>query len=114
LTITEASALLHFEMPADGPAFPFVFIPHYFKYHTLRYRLIAKGFHAVGHPLSARGHLELTRIQDIHLSSNLIERWLGLAEDRDSDHTGSASADDDRGPHELRRCAISFTRKCEA
>src|SRR6266576_2427026 len=63
-----------------GPAFPFAFIPHYFKYHTLRYRFDAEGISLRWGILFRREIvLNYSRIQDIHLSSNLVERWLGLA-----------------------------------
>ncbi len=62
------------------PALP-VLLPYlYFRYHTLRYRLDAEGLSMSWGILFRREiHLTYARIQDIHLVSNLVERWLGLA-----------------------------------
>ena len=77
-----------------GPAFPFVLIPHYFKYHTLRYRFDSEGVSMRWGILFRREIiLNYSRIQDIHLSSNLIERWLGLAKIEIQTAAGSASAE---------------------
>jgi putative membrane protein len=38
-------------------------------------------------------NLTYARIQDIHLTSNLVERWLGLAEVKVSTASGSARAE---------------------
>src|SRR5262245_36198121 len=63
-----------------GPFFPLALVPRYFKYHTLRYHLDPDGLAAEWGILFRREiHLSYLRIQDIHLASNLIERWLGLA-----------------------------------
>lgn len=66
-----------------GPAFPFVFLALYFRYITLRYRFDAD---EDGGVWMARGilfkkevSLTYRRIQDIHVSRNFIERWMGLA-----------------------------------
>lgn len=77
-----------------GPAFPIAFIPHYFKYHTLRYRFDNEGLSMRWGILFRREIiLNYSRIQDIHLSSNLIERWLGLAKIEIQTAAGSASAE---------------------
>ncbi|MCI0539248.1 MAG: PH domain-containing protein, partial [Verrucomicrobiales bacterium] len=77
-----------------GPAFPIAFIPHYFKYHTLRYRFDGEGISMRWGILFRREIiLNYSRIQDIHLSSNLIERWLGLAKIEIQTAAGSASAE---------------------
>ena len=62
------------------PALP-VLLPYlYFRYHTLYYRLDAEGLSMSWGILFRREiHLTYARIQDIHLVSNLVERWLGLA-----------------------------------
>jgi len=74
--------------------FPIVFIPHYFKYHTLRYRFDAEGISLRWGILFRREIvLNYSRIQDIHLSSNLIERWLGLAKIEIQTAAGSAKAE---------------------
>jgi membrane protein YdbS with pleckstrin-like domain len=60
--------------------FPFVILPRYFKYHTLRYRFDDKGISmAYGILFRRETYLTYRRIQDIHVTRNLIQRWLGLA-----------------------------------
>jgi len=77
-----------------GPAFPIAFIPHYFKYHTLRYRFDQEGISMRWGILFRREViLNFSRIQDIHLSSNLIERWLGLAKIEIQTAAGSSNAE---------------------
>src|SRR5436190_23370626 len=52
----------------------------YFRYHTLRYRFDEEGIHMkVGILFRREINLTYARIQDIHLRSGLIQRWLGLA-----------------------------------
>jgi uncharacterized protein len=51
----------------------------YFRFHTLRYRFDAEGIHMkVGILFRREVNLTYTRIQDIHLRSNILQRWLGL------------------------------------
>lgn len=61
------------------PALPFVLLPLYFRYHTLHFRFDAEGV-SMGYGILFRRELHLTyaRMQDIHLSQNLLERWLGI------------------------------------
>ncbi|WP_338871568.1 PH domain-containing protein [Myxococcus stipitatus] len=63
-----------------GPAFPIFALVRYFKFHTLRYALDEEGI-TMRWGILFRREVSLTyaRIQDIHLSSNVLERWLGLA-----------------------------------
>lgn len=58
---------------------PLLFIPLYFRYHTLWYRFDGSGV-SMGYGLLFRRELQLTyaRMQDIHLSQNILERWLGI------------------------------------
>jgi putative membrane protein len=60
-------------------AAPLVLIPLYFRYHTLWYRFDATGV-SMGYGILFRRELQLThaRMQDIHLSQNIVERWLGI------------------------------------
>jgi len=52
----------------------------YFRYHTLRYRFDEEGIHMkVGLLFRREINLTYARIQDIHLRSGLLQRWLGLA-----------------------------------
>lgn len=77
-----------------GPLFPIVVIPHYFKYHTLRYKFSNEGISMRWGILFRREViLNYSRIQDIHLSSNVIERWLDLAKVEIQTASGSASAE---------------------
>lgn len=74
-------------------AFPVVFPYLYFRYHTMRYRFDTDGIHMKWGIIFRREVLlNYSRIQDIHLRSNLIERWLGLARIEIQTASGSASA----------------------
>ena len=77
-----------------GPAFPFVFVPSFFKYETLKYRFDDEGI-TMGWGLLWRREIFLTyaRIQDIHLSRGIIERWLGLATINIQTAAGSSSSE---------------------
>ena len=60
-------------------AAPIVLVPLYFKYHTLKYRLDREGISVSWGILFRREiHLTYKRIQDIHVSRSLVERYLGL------------------------------------
>lgn len=62
------------------PGFPFVFLPLYFKFATLAYRFDEDGVSMSWGILFRREvHLTYRRIQDIHLTRNLLQRWMGLA-----------------------------------
>jgi uncharacterized membrane protein YdbT with pleckstrin-like domain len=73
---------------------PLVFPPLFFKYHTLRYRFDSEGI-SMKWGLLFRKEINLTytRIQDIHLSRGLIERWLGLATVDIQTASGTAGAE---------------------
>jgi putative membrane protein len=72
---------------------PFVILPLYFKYKTLRYRFDEEGV-AVSYGLIWRKETYLTyaRIQDIHVTRNIFERWLGLGTVEVQTASGKASA----------------------
>ena len=77
-----------------GPLFPFLFVPRYFRYHTLRYDFGDEGISMRWGILFRREvHLTYPRIQDIHLHSNLIERWLGLGRLLIQTASGSSKAE---------------------
>jgi len=77
---------------AANVAFPVLFLYLYFRYHTMRYRFDTDGIHMKWGILFRREVLlNYSRIQDIHLRSNLIERWLGLARIEIQTASGSAS-----------------------
>jgi len=77
-----------------GPLFPIFIVPSYFRYHTMRYRFDPEGI-SMRWGILFRREINLTysRIQDIHLTSNLIERWLGLARVQIQTASGSSSAE---------------------
>lgn len=60
-------------------AAPIALIPLYFRYHTLWYRFDPTGV-SMGYGILFRREMQLTyaRMQDIHLSQNILERWLGI------------------------------------
>lgn len=60
-------------------AAPLALVPLYFRYHTLWYRFDATGV-SMGYGILFRREMQLTyaRMQDIHLSQNILERWLGI------------------------------------
>ena len=77
-----------------GPLFPIVILPLYFKFTTLRYRFDDEGIAmSWGVLWRQEVHLTYARIQDIHLSRGLIERWLGLATIQIQTASGSAGAE---------------------
>lgn len=64
----------------SGPLFPLTFIPLYLKYMTLRYKFDDRGVSMSWGILFRREvHLTYRRIQDIHLTRNIVQRWMGLA-----------------------------------
>ena len=77
-----------------GPWFLVAMVPLYFKYHTLRYRFDEEGIGMSWGILWRREiYLTYTRIQDIHLSRGLFERWLGLATIQVQTASGSSGSD---------------------
>ena len=76
---------------------PLVFITLpvlWFRYYTLRYRFDAEGIHMkVGILFRREVNVTYARIQDIHLSSGLIQRWLGLADVQIQTASGTAGAE---------------------
>ena len=74
-----------------GPAIVFTLPYLLFRFHTLRYRFDAEGIHMrVGLLFRQEINLTYARIQDIHLRSGLIQRWLGLANLQVQTASGSA------------------------
>ncbi len=74
-------------------ALPFVILPYYFRYITLRYRFDDHGV-SVSHGLIWRRETYLTyaRIQDIHVTRNIFERWLGIGTVQIQTASGSSAA----------------------
>jgi uncharacterized membrane protein YdbT with pleckstrin-like domain len=76
---------------------PFFFIPliyFYFRYHTMQYSFDEEGI-SMKWGILFRREIMLTyaRIQDIHLTSNIVERWLRLARIQIQTASASASAE---------------------
>lgn len=79
---------------AFPPAFPFLILPAYFRYHTMRYAFTDEGISMSWGILFRRQIIiNYARIQDIHLRSNIVERWLGLGRILVQTASGSASAE---------------------
>ncbi len=77
-----------------GPFFFVALVPLYFRYHTMRYRFDDEGISMRWGILFRREvHLTYSRIQDIHLVSNVVERWLGLARIQIQTASGSSKAE---------------------
>jgi putative membrane protein len=76
------------------PLFPILILPNYFRYHTMRYKFDAEGVSMRWGILFRREViLNYSRIQDIHLQSNFLERWLGLGRVLIQTASGSANAE---------------------
>jgi uncharacterized membrane protein YdbT with pleckstrin-like domain len=75
-------------------AFPVTLLVLYFRYHSMRYKFDAEGIHmSWGILFRHEIMLNYSRIQDIHLYSNLVERWLGLARIEIQTAAGSSNAE---------------------
>jgi putative membrane protein len=90
-------ALFKYYVLSSFLAGPFFFAPLlylYFRYHTMRYDFDAEGI-SMRWGILFRREITLTyaRIQDIHLTSNVLERWLGLARIQIQTASASASAE---------------------
>jgi len=73
---------------------PLVFVPLFFRYHTLRYRFDDEGVSAAWGILFRREiHLTYKRIQDIHVQRSLVQRWLGIATVEVQTASGSQEAE---------------------
>ena len=77
-----------------GPGLIFLLPYFYFRYHTLRYTFDEEGIHMrVGILFRREVNLTYARIQDIHLQSGLLQRWLGLADIQIQTASGSSDAE---------------------
>lgn len=75
-------------------AFPITLTVLYFRYHTMRYEFSEQGIRmSWGIIFRNEVVLNYARIQDIHLRSNAIERWLGLARIEIQTASGSSNAE---------------------
>jgi putative membrane protein len=78
----------------SGPAIIITLPLFFFRYRTLRYRFDDEGIHMrVGVLFRREVNLTYARIQDIHLQSGMIQRWLGLADIQIQTAAGSSSAE---------------------
>jgi membrane protein YdbS with pleckstrin-like domain len=77
-----------------GPLFFIPLVYLYFRYHTMQYSFDDEGI-SMKWGILFRREIMLTyaRIQDIHLTSNLVERWLRLARIQIQTASASASAE---------------------
>lgn len=77
-----------------GPAMVFAAAAFWFRYRTLRYDVDEEGI-TMRWGILFRREVSLTyaRIQDIQLTSNVVERWLGLARIKLQTASGSATAE---------------------
>lgn len=77
-----------------GPFFFVILIPLFFRYKTLRYDFDDEGVSMRWGVLFRREiSLNYSRIQDIHLKSNVLQRWLGLGDVKLQTASGSAQAE---------------------
>ena len=78
----------------SGPAIIITLPLFFFRYRTLRYGFDNEGIHMrVGVLFRKEVNLTYARIQDIHLQSGVIQRWLGLADIQIQTAAGSSSAE---------------------
>jgi len=77
-----------------GPGFIIAMPLLFFRYETMQYRFDAEGIHMRWGILFRRQiNLTYARIQDIHLTSGVIQRWLGLADIKIQTASGSSDAE---------------------
>ena len=76
------------------PLFPVLATYLYFRYHTMRYKFTDEGISMSWGILFRRQVIiNYARIQDIHIRSNMVERWLGLAKVLIQTASGSSGAE---------------------
>ena len=90
-------ALLHYYLLlalVAGPGIVVALPLRYFRYRTLQYEFDAEGV-TMRWGILFRREISLTyaRIQDIHLVSNVVERWLGLGRVEIQTASGQSSAE---------------------
>lgn len=79
---------------AFPPTLLFVAPYLWFRYHTMRYKFTDEGISMSWGILFRREIIiNYARIQDIHLRSNVVERWLGLAKILVQTASGSSGAE---------------------
>ena len=77
-----------------GPLSPIVFVSFWFRYSTLRFKFDDAGVAmSWGVLFKQEVYLTYRRIQDIHLTRNLLQRWMGLAKISLQTASGSSKAE---------------------
>jgi putative membrane protein len=77
-----------------GPGFFLIIVPLLFRYHTLKYRFDDEGISmSWGVIFHQEIYLTYRRIQDIHVTRNVLHRWLGLSAVAVQTASGSAGAE---------------------
>ena len=77
-----------------GPLSPIVFVSLWFRYATLRFKFDDTGVAmSWGVLFKQEVYLTYRRIQDIHLTRNLLQRWMGLAKISLQTASGSSKAE---------------------
>ena len=77
-----------------GPFMPIAFVPLWFRYITLQYTFDDAGVSMRWGILFRREvYLTYRRIQDIHLTRNVLQRWMGLATIALQTASGSSQAE---------------------
>lgn len=80
---------------ATLPIIALIFLPMYFRYHTLRYRFDDAGVAVSwGYFFRSETYLTFEKIQDIHLTRGLFERWLGIGTVAIQTASGSSEAEE--------------------
>ncbi|GAB5559771.1 MAG: hypothetical protein SynsKO_14180 [Synoicihabitans sp.] len=76
------------------PFFPILMLIGFIRFRTMRYKFTDEGI-SMSWGLLFRKEIiiQYSRIQDIHLRSNMIERWFGLSKVLVQTASGSASAE---------------------
>ncbi|MFK7735378.1 MAG: PH domain-containing protein [Pirellulaceae bacterium] len=78
----------------SGPFMPIMLLPLYFRYVTLRYKFDDSGVSMQwGILFRKEVYLTYRRIQDIHLTRNILQRWMGLAKISLQTASGSSQAE---------------------
>jgi putative membrane protein len=77
-----------------GPLSPITLLSFWFRYSTLRYKFDDAGVAmSWGVLFKQEVYLTYRRIQDIHLTRNLLQRWMGLAKISLQTASGSSKAE---------------------
>lgn len=82
ITRPDDSLLVYYALVAACTVigFPFVFIPLWIRFKTLSYRFDDTGVSMCwGFFFRREVHLTYRRLQDIHVTRNIVERWMGLS-----------------------------------